>query len=386
MIKKLFLHAKVFSEGKIHDDYGVLVEEGKVVRIGPSDSFDPAGGIDLGGDYLVPGFIDMHIHGLLDILVDSGSSEVERLSSTLPQFGVTGFQPTVLPHAPEGEKEFLQDIARSRSTGADILGIFCEGPFIAKTGSIRPDALSDKSVARLENMLEWLSPKRTVFAISPEIETMQQLIPKMGTPVFITHTAASIEETEMAIELGARHATHFYDVFHLPEDKDPGVRPVGAVEVILADPRVSVDFILDGEHVDPVVLHLARACKDLTSIALVSDSNVGAGFPPGRYQGFGSEEISFAYEGAPARGTENSRQPGGLYGSGLTLDRAVRNVLKFNVGSLEDAINMVSTSPAKILGIYGTKGDIQVGFDADVVQLSNSLEVKATWVRGDKKY
>lgn len=385
--KKLFLHAKVFSEGTIYEDYGVLVDQGKIVRIGPSASFDSEGTvIDLEGDYLVPGFIDMHIHGLFDILVDNGKDDVERLSSELPQFGVTGFLPTVLPHIPEGEKELLQDIAKSESIGADILGIFCEGPFIAKTGAIPPDALGDKSVTHMENMRKWLSPKRVIFAIAPEIEAMEDLVPKMGSPIFITHTQASVEQTEKAIDLGARHATHFYDVFPVPGNPVGGVRPVGAVEVILADPRASVDFILDGEHVAPVVLRMAKACKPITSISLITDSNLGAGFPPGVYQGLGSEEVSFAYEGAPARGTANSLHPGGLYGSGLTLARAVKNVLKFKVGTLEEALTMVSTSPAKVLELYGTKGDIQKGFDADIVRLSSDLEVLATWVRGDKKY
>lgn len=391
MNKKIFLHARVFSEGKILDDYGIQVEQNKITQVEPSDFFqkqDITNAIvfDVAGDFLVPGFLDMHMHGIFDLLVDNGREDIEKISAVLPQFGVTGFFPTVLPHAPKGEKEFLQDLGKARSTGAQILGFFCEGPFIARTGAIRPDALADKSVARLENMQSWLAPNRTIFAISPEIEDMKALIPKMGSPIFITHTAASVAQTEKAIELGARHATHFYDVFPLPGDPNEGARPVGAVEVILADSRTSVDFILDGEHVEPVVLRMAMACKPLTSISLISDSNVGAGFPPGTYHGIGSEEISFAYEGAPARGTENSLHPGCLYGSGLTLDRAVRNVLKFKVGSIEDALTMVSTSPAKVLGLIGNKGDIKVGFDADIVRLSEELEVKATWVLGEKRY
>ena len=94
------------------------------------------------------------------------------------------------------------------------------------------------------------------------------------------------------------------------------------------------------------------------------------------------DKIRFAYPGSPARGTENSRYPGALYGSGLTLDRAVRNVVAFKVGSLETAISMASTSPAKVMGVYGQKGDIDKGFDADLLRLSSDLEVVAAWVGG----
>jgi N-acetylglucosamine-6-phosphate deacetylase len=156
--------------------------------------------------------------------------------------------------------------------------------------------------------------------------------------------------------------------------------------VILADPRVTVDFILDGEHVHPAAVRLAKACKPLSSISLISDSNIGAGFPPGTYQGFGSDEISFAYPGAPARGTENSHAPHALFGSGLTLDVAVKNVIKLKLGRLQEAIIMASTSPAKVLGIYGRKGDLNVGFDADIVRLSPQFEVQETWVSGKSVY
>ena len=186
--------------------------------------------------------------------------------------------------------------------------------------------------------------------------------------------------------LGANHATHFYDVFHVPEESDPGVRPCGAVEVILQNPEISVDFILDGEHVDPIAVKLALTCKTLDKVCLITDSNIGAGLHPGKHTGFGDDEVEFAYPGGPARGTENSHFPGGLYGSGLTMDRAVKNVVKFGVGTAEEAITMASTSPSKVLGVYGKKGDIAIGFDADFLRLDAELNVKQTWVKGISRF
>ncbi|MBI2497232.1 MAG: N-acetylglucosamine-6-phosphate deacetylase, partial [Opitutae bacterium] len=101
--------------------------------------------------------------------------------------------------------------------------------------------------------------------------------------MFITHTRASVAQTEAAIDAGAVHATHFYDVFYPPTETDPGVRPVGAVETILADPRASVDFIADGIHVHPTAIRAALAAKTFAGVTLITDSNIGAGLPAGVY-------------------------------------------------------------------------------------------------------
>ena len=112
------------------------------------------------------------------------------------------------------------------------------------------------------------------------------------TPVFMTHTMATVDETRRAIDAGVRHATHFYDVFPSPEETDRGVRPCGAAEVVLADERVSVDFILDGVHVEAVAVQVALRCKGPVGVCLATDANVGAGLPPGSYR-FGDDEIEF---------------------------------------------------------------------------------------------
>jgi N-acetylglucosamine-6-phosphate deacetylase len=230
-------------------------------------------------------------------------------------------------------------------------------------------------------------PYSAIFAISPDLEDIEKLIPVMAagnTPVYITHTAATVEQTKIAIELGAKHATHFYDVFPCPQVKDPGVRPCGAVEAILADKRVSVDFILDGVHADPVAVKMALACKSQGpgSVCLITDSNVGAGLEPGRFVFGNSGEIEFAYKGAPARKTKDNT----LAGSGLTMDQALRNAIKWLDISLPDAIKMVSTNPAKVIGVDNCKGKLQVGYDADLVILDQDLNIMQTWIGGEIVY
>ena len=127
------------------------------------------------------------------------------------------------------------------------------------------------------------------------------------TPVFMTHTAANVNETLAAIAAGASHATHFYDVFPCPPVTEPGVRPCGIVEAVLADKNVSVDFILDGVHVDPIAVKMAMACKEngRGKVCLITDANVGAGLEPGKFTFGETGDIYFEYRGAPARAGES---------------------------------------------------------------------------------
>ncbi len=177
--------------------------------------------------------------------------------------------------------------------------------------------------------------------------------------------------------MGARHATHFYDVFPCPEVTEPGVRPCGAVEAILADERVSVDFILDGVHVDPVAVRMALKCKP-ENVCLITDANVGAGLEPGRFTFGNSGEIEFAYKGAPARSVEGKY----LAGSGLTMDQALRNAMKWLHLDLPEAIRLLTYNPAKVLGLNNKKGLLAPGYDADFIVLDNELEIIQTWING----
>ncbi len=134
-----------------------------------------------------------------------------------------------------------------------------------------------------------------------------------------------------------------------------------------------MDFILDSEHVDPIAVKMALACKGPDKVCLITDASVGAGNPPGVYKGIGDMEVRFAYEGAPARGTVNSPCPGGLAGSGLTMDRALRNAVKLLDVSISQACRMASLNPAAVLGLEKTHGRIEEGYNASMVLLDEDL-------------
>lgn len=377
----------------------VLVEDDRIVSLTHETSGSHTNAsieIDATDAFVAPGFIDLHIHGTGEYRVDGGPDDLEGLIDLLPRYGVTGFLPTLVSH-PDGEDRELLKTLSSRASeleasghpGARVHGFFLEGPFIALSGAGPRDIIGSPTEERIAGLIEAAHPYRAIFAASPELEGMIELLPSMakdGTPVFLTHTAADVSETKRGIAAGISHATHFYDVFPCPAVTEPGARPCGAVEAVLADPTVTVDFILDGEHVEPVAVEMALVSKGPGGVSLVTDANVGAGLPPGEYTGLAGKRISFAYEGAPARAVDDGRAKGGLTGSGLTMDRAVRNAMSMLDLPMYQAVRMASANPAAVLGIDTSFGAVKAGATADLVVLESDGTVRATIAGGQITY
>ncbi len=387
MSKHLITNVKIVLPDNILVNHDILVSEGIIREILLSGNTRADTIIDGKGHYLCPGFIDLHIHGTHEYLVDNGIKDLGHICDILPQYGVTGFLPTVCPLPKGKDAEFLRTLSKAETSGTKILGFHLEGPFLAITGALPPEALGDADPERVKALIEAAKPYKAVFSISPDFEKITNLIPLMAqnnAPVFITHTKANVEQTQKAIKAGACHATHFYDVFYAPDETDPGVRHCGAVEAILADEQISVDFILDGEHVDSVAVKMALQCKGPDRVCLITDANVGAGNPPGRYQ-FGNEEVEFKYLGGPARMTENSSHPGSLAGSGLTMNKAVKNAVEMLGVDLPLAIKMASSNPAGVLQIDNV-GRIEKGCKADLVLMDEQFNVIQTWINGNCCY
>ncbi len=387
-------HAAVVTKDSILEGYGVYCRDGKIhslVPPGGKKPFAPEVSVDAGGAYLFPGCIDLHIHGTYNKMVDTGKQDLEALCSILPRYGVTGFLPTVTPMPdPQDDLRLLRELAQAKSEGTQILGLFLEGYFLFLTGAIA-NLPKEHTLERVEALKHAAAPFPCVFAVSPELPGVEKLLPSMSEryPAFITHTKATVDQTKAAIQAGARHATHFYNVFPYPGDQEGGVRGCGAVEAIMADPRVTVDFILDGEHVHPVAVEMALACKGHDSVALITDANINAGMPPGRYRGIGNRDVDVAYDGAPARMVEiyhEGQTAGGLAGSGLTMDRVLRNAVKFLGIDLPLASRMLAGNPARILGLDDVKGQIAEGYDADFSLLDENLQVVSCWIAGEQKY
>lgn len=359
----------------------ILIHEGKIAAWGKIDptTLEACEWIDGAGRLLTPGLIDVHTHGIMQYLYTTSREDFILACAQLGQFGVTAILPTIVPQVEPGWLEQLSEIADAipEVKSVNVPGLHLEGPFLAIKGSAAPTLPGDLRL--LEEIITTCRGRMTAMSVSPETPNIISVIERLvenGTKVFLTHTRASPEQTDAAIEAGATHATHFYDVFYSPEEKDPGVRPVGAVESILADPRVSVDFICDGIHVHPAAIRAAVAAKGSAGVCLITDAVIGAGLPPAIYDTPWGFQIRVQEGDAPRHATE-----GYLTGSGLTMDQGMRNLLDWLYLPEQDIWAMGSANPARMLGL-NTTGRMAVGASADLVLWNANLRASKTWVNG----
>jgi N-acetylglucosamine-6-phosphate deacetylase len=266
----------------------LMIQEGKIAALNLPEAPPGSDVTDGNGLLLTPGLIDVHTHGIHRFFYHYESPEEHfgGASRILPKYGTTCVFPTIVPGKEPDVASRLNRLPKDfhQQQGACMPGLHLEGPFVALGGAACATLPGDLGLLR--DMLAACRNQVTIMSISPDQKNILPIIEHLrecGIVPFITHTRANVEQTQAAIDAGAIHATHFYDVFPVPEEKDPGVRPVGAVETILGDQRVSVDFICDGVHVHPAAIRAAIAAKGWSGVLLITDSNIGAGLPPGDY-------------------------------------------------------------------------------------------------------
>lgn len=377
----LIRHARLVRPGASITPGDLLIRDGRIAAVGQIAAAQSAGAtvVDAAGRLLTPGLIDLHTHGIGQSLYETGAQGLRECTRELGRFGCTCVLPTIIPPPTELTFSRLREITAAIPSiqDASIPGLHLEGPFMAKGGAACPTLPGDLNL--LQKLLDACGGKVTAMSLSPDQANILPVIRelrKQGIRVLLTHTQADAEQTDAAIEAGATHATHFYDVFYAPAEKDPGVRPVGAVEAILADPRMSVDFIADGVHVHPTAIRAAVAAKGWQGVVLITDSNIGAGLPPGQYDTPWGFPIKVAPETAARHATK-----GTLAGSALTMDRGMANLLAWLKLPPEQVWAMGTLNPARILGL-ANKGTLEVGADADLVLWDEGLRAARTWVGG----
>ncbi len=374
-------NVRIVDPGNSVTSGDALIRNGRIEALGIIDpkQIDSCERIDGQGHLLTPGLIDVHTHGILQYLYTTSRKDFLLACSQLGQFGTTTILPTIVPQVEPGWLEQLSEIAATipEVTSVNVPGLHLEGPFLAIKGSAAPTLPGD--LALLEEINIACRGRMSAMSVSPETPNIIPVIKRLvenGTKVFLTHTRASPEQTEAAIEAGATHATHFYDVFYAPDEQDPGVRPVGAVESILADPRVSVDFICDGIHVHPTAIRAAIAAKESRGVCLITDAVVGAGLPPDVYDTPWGFQVRVKAGDAPRHATD-----GTLSGSGLTMDEGMRNLLNWIDLPEHEIWGMGSTNPARMLRLNDT-GVMKAGASADLVLWDDDRRVSHTWVNG----
>lgn len=368
----------------------VVVENGKITGIynGPVEVAG-AEKIDAGGNYISPGFIDIHIHGgggadFMDGTVDA----FLRIAETHARYGTTSMVPTTLT----AEKEDLlntldvyKKAVEQNSRGAEFLGIHLEGPYFAlsQRGAQDPRYIRDPDPAEYEEVLAY-SSDIVRWSAAPElngaIEFGRRLREK-GILAAVAHTDARYEHVLEAWDNGYTLATHLYSAMS-GVTRQNAFRYAGTIEsAFLLD--MDVEIIGDGIHLPAPLLQLIYKIKGADKTALITDAMRAAGMPEGESTlGSLKNGLKVIVEDGVAKLPDRTS----FAGSVATFDRLVRNMISLGGVNLREAVRMASTTPARIMGVLDRKGTIQAGKDADIVIFDNDIHIKHTIVGGKLIY
>lgn len=380
----LLCGADVVLPDRVASNLTVVIEDGRIADLvaGPMEVGSGETRHDLRGQFIVPGFIDVHVHGVLGVDVMDDAGAVQRVARVLPQFGVTAFCPTSIACSPEALASFLAAVGEARMRrDPDAARVL---PAHLETGFINPDyrgaqplewikmsseAISGKIASEL--IFSSQAPDIGIFTMAPEIPGGFDLLRaarKAGIRVSLGHSGATYEQAIEAIELGANHATHLYNRMSPMTHRDPGL--VGAV---LERDEVAAEIIGDGFHVHPAAVRVAIAAKGRSRVMAITDGTAGSGLPQGACATLGGRRITV--------GETATLDDGTFAGSVATMDRVFATLVTRAGQSLVDAATLCATTPARELGLT-TQGAIVPGHLADLVVLSSSLQVVQTWVGG----
>lgn len=358
----------------------LLVIDGKIKKITENENPLYENGIDLKGKYVVPGFIDAHIHGAYGADAMDGTVEaLKTISSFVVKHGTTNFLATTLTSTKEILKNVLEKIAEVQNKeldGANIFGAHMEGPYfdIQYKGAQNEKYMKPAGIEEIKEYLNIKPGLVKLFSLSPKGDAALEAIKFLkenGVIVSVGHSAVYFDDVQKAIKAGLSHSTHTYNGMRGFTHREPGV--VGAV---LSSDAVMAEVIFDKIHVHPEAVRLMLKAKGVDKVECITDAMSATGLPDGNYK---LGELDVYVKDNQARLVSNDA----LAGSVLTLDKAFKNVIELGY-SIFDAVKMTSTNAAKEFGL--NTGEISEGKDADLVVLNGDYSVNMTFVKGKLKY
>jgi len=362
---------------------GWVLTEGRAIRWmgpGPAPEFAPdwvTRKIDAGGMNLLPGFIDLHVHGGMGYEVMDASLEgLQCMAQFYARHGVTGFLATTWAAMPEALRKVLDTLDGQVGRipgGASLLGVHLEGPFLnpVRSGAQAPQLIRRASP---EEALDYLETGLVrLVALAPEFPENLWLADecvRRGITVSAAHTTATFDQMAEAIRHGVRQVTHCFNAMTALGHREPGT--VGAA---LHFPEIRCELIADNIHVHPAAQRIVYRCKGAEGIVLVTDAIRGAGLPDGEYPI--DDRTVVLRDGAV-------RLPDGtLAGSALTMDRALGNFTRASGQSLGAVWRASSLNAAQAIGVSHRKGSLEAGKDADLVLLDDQFNVLLTVAEGE---
>lgn len=341
----LIRHANAFIDGRFVPDTDVLVREGRIAAVGRKLTADDEETVDLQGDYLLPGFVDVHMHGYGGFDVMDGEEELRRMSRALRHTGLAAFLPTTDTSCAERTANAVRGIQavmqRPEKDGAIVLGAHMEGPFMSaeKSGALHKEYFVLPTKENFERFTGGAGDAVRLISMAPELDGAMEFIDyalSQGMHVSIGHTAADSNTVHAAADRGADHVTHTFNAQSPLHHRKPGVP--GAA---LTDDRLFCEVICDGVHVHPDVVRVIARCKGKERFAAVMDALTVTGLPEGEYNACGHNMI--------VRSDAAYLKDGTLCGSKITMADAFMNLIRFGIAP-EDAAMMTTQTPARSVG------------------------------------
>jgi len=377
--------ATLFTPEDRIDQPLLLVEDGIISQITTREHREIPSGrqlVDYADAILAPGFLDIHVHGASGHDVMEASEEaMPCIEHSLAKHGVSCYLPTTVTAPLETTIAALSRLADSIERSAKQIpgqlrarpiGIHLEGPFIShvRRGVHPVKNLTQPSLEIFDQFWQASRGHIRVMTIAPELDGAFEVIEKavaLGVCVSLGHSDASLKITRAAVDAGARHATHLFNAMRPLAHRDPGI-----VGEALINPRLSVEIIADGIHLDPAIVKLIVRAKGHDNVILITDGTAATGMLDGRYH-LGTFEFDVK-DGI-------CLSEGKLAGSTLTMDRAIQNVMQFAGCDLQQAVVLATSNPGRVSGPLNN-GQLHVGSAADIVVLSPVGEVRRTIIGG----
>ncbi|MCS6848507.1 MAG: N-acetylglucosamine-6-phosphate deacetylase [Anaerolineae bacterium] len=357
----------------------VLIEDGVIRAIAAHlDAPADATVIDARAHIVLPGFIDIHVHGAVDAdTMDATPEALLAMARFFAAHGVTGFLPTTMTAPREHIEAAIENVKQAMvqppaPDAARVLGVHLEGPFInpKQCGAQPAEFMRPANPHEYRPWLESGAVK--LITVAPEVDGAMRLIEdaqRFGVAVAIGHTDATYDQAQAAFAAGANQATHTFNAMRGLHHREPG-----ALGAVMANDAVYGQLICDNVHVHPAAMNILHKCKGADRLAVITDAMEATGLGDGEFT-LGAQRV-FVWEGV-------ARLEGGaLAGSTLTMDAAFRNIIAATGCSLAEASRMCSATPARAVGLDDRKGRIAPGYDADIVILDADLRVVKTIVGG----
>ena len=376
---KVITPAETFRGGR------VVIVGSKIAAIGPKAKIAaPAGArrISARGKLVLPGLIDAHTHGFCGTDCGEGVEAVLNMRRSLPRFGVTGFLPTMICPAGRNLQRQLDDVraaAKADCGGAQVLGVHLEGPYFNRDFGAFPERHASVPAARAqEQMISRFKGFVKIVTLSPELKGAFGFIRRLraaGIVAAIGHSGADVDCLTKAADAGAQHVIHLFNAMRRRSREELGCEWPGLSDHALVEDRLTAEVIADGIHVKPTLLKLAVRAKGVDRVVLVTDSMKPAGMPAGIYEL--RDGLSVVSDGTSCR-----TRDGGLAGSLLTLNRAVVLMTRLAGVTIEQAVQMATLNPARLIGVQRRKGSLKEGRDADICIADEQMEVQVAIVKG----